>query len=332
MNKPLAFVTRKLPEPAIKKLAEYASVEAWPGELPPPYEVLLEKVAQVDGLLTLLTDPIDANLIAHAGPNLKVIAQYAVGFDNIDIKAATAKGIPVSNTPGVLTESTADFTWALMMAAARRVSEGDREVHDGIWRTWGPNVLTGYDIFGATLEIVGFGRIGKAVARRAKGFNMRVLYYDPQCEPDSEIGAECVNLDELLAESDFVTLHTYLSKETYHLMGRMQFEKMKRSAVLVNTSRGPVVDPEALAWALSKGIIAAAALDVTEPEPIPTDSPLLKLNNLIITPHIASAGKTTRLRMAEKAVENMIAGLKGNRLPDCANPEVYAAKGKTNPG
>ena len=326
MNKPSVFVTRKISDTALKNLEKQANVETWQDETPTPYDLLLEKVAQVDGILTLLTDRIDANLIRHAGSNLKVISQMAVGFDNIDAKAATKKGIAVGNTPGVLTETTADFTWALMMAAARRVSEGDREVRAGIWRAWGPDVLTGYDIYGATLGVIGFGRIGKAVARRAKGFNMRVLYHDPHCEPESEIEAECVGMDELLGQSDFVSLHTYLSKETYHLIGRAQFQKMKSTAVLINTARGPVVDPEALAWALRERVIAAAALDVTEPEPIPADSPLLKLDNLIITPHIASAGKATRLRMADMAVENLLAGLRGERLPNCANPEVYADK------
>jgi glyoxylate reductase len=326
MTRPAVFVTRKIAESTLKRLAQEVDVETWSEETPPPYALLLEKAAQVDGILTLLTDRIDANLIAHAGPNLKVISQLAVGFDNIDAKAAAAKGIPVGNTPGVLTETTADFTWALMMAAARRVSEGDREVHSGIWRTWGPDVLTGYDVYGATLGIVGFGRIGKAMAHRAKGFSMRVLYHDPHCEPDDELGAECVGMDELLAQSDFVTLHTYLSPDTYHLIGREQLQKMKPGAILVNTSRGPVIDPAALFWALSQRVIAAAALDVTEPEPVANDSPLLTLDNLIITPHIASASKATRLRMAEMAVDNLLAGVKGQRLPNCANPEVYSGK------
>jgi glyoxylate reductase len=325
MAKPTIFITRKIAESAINKLEAQADVEIWQEDTPPPYELLLQKAATVDGILTMLTDRIDANLIEHAGPNLKVISQLAVGFDNIDVKAATAKGIPVSNTPGVLTETTADFTWALMMAAARRVAEGDREVHAGLWRAWGPDVLTGYDLYGATLGIIGFGRIGKAVARRAAGFNMRVLYNDPECEPESNIEAECVGLDELLKQSDYVSLHTYLSKDTYHLIGREQLQKMKPTAVLVNTARGPVVDQEALAWALSEGIIAAAALDVTEPEPIPNDSPLLKLNNLVITPHIASASKATRQLMAEMTVENLLAGISGKKLPNCANPDVYRA-------
>lgn len=324
MPKPTVFVTRKIAAEALDRLTAHAQVETWEQEDPPPQDVLLEKAARVEGLLTLLTDKIDAVLIDSA-PNLKVISQMAVGFDNIDIAAATRKGIPVGNTPGVLTETTADFAWALMMAAARRVVEADKEVHEGIWRAWGPDVLTGYDVYGATLGIIGFGRIGQAMARRARGFNMRILYNDPHCghEAGVETGAECVSLDELLAQSDFVTLHTYLSDETYHLIGREEFAKMKPTAVLVNTARGPVVDPDALNWALRSGKIAAAALDVTEPEPIPRDSPLLSLKNIVIAPHIASASKATRLRMAQMAVDNLLAGLQGERLPNCANPQVY---------
>lgn len=318
------FVTRMIPQPALDRLKEKAQVEVWQQEDPPPYELLLEKAARVDGMLTLLTDKIDSRLIESAGPRLKVISQMAVGFDNIDVAAATRKGIPVGNTPGVLTETTADFSWALLMAAARRVVEGDKEVRQGIWRAWGPDVLTGYDIYGATLGIVGFGRIGQAMARRARGFDMKILYHDPNCgeEAGAALGAECASMDDLLARSDFVTLHTYLSKETYHLIGREELKKMKPTVILVNTSRGPVVDPDALAWALENNIIAAAALDVTEPEPIPRDSPLLKLENIIICPHIASASKATRLRMAHMAVDNLIAGLEGKKLPNCANPEV----------
>ncbi len=332
MTKPSIFVTRAIPKAAADQLARMAQeagwqVETWPEEAPPPYEVLREKAAQAEGLLTLLTDKIDAPLL-EASKNLKVVSQMAVGFDNIDAKTATARGIPVGNTPGVLTETTADFAWALMMAAARRVVEGDKEVRAGIWRAWGPEVLSGVDIYGATLGIVGFGRIGQAMARRAKGFGMRILYADPHCgqEAGIELGAECASLKDLLAESDFVSLHTYLSKETYHLMGREQFQQMKPSAVLVNTARGPVVDPDALAWALQNKVIAAAALDVTEPEPIPQDSPLLKLDNIIITPHIASASQATRLKMAQMAVDNLAAGMRGEQLPNCANPEVFQGK------
>jgi glyoxylate reductase len=322
MPEPKVFITRKIAGSALKKLEGQAQVEIWQSEDAPPYELLREKAAQVDGLLTLLTDKIDASLIQSAGPQLKVISQMAVGFDNIDVAAATQKGVLVGNTPGVLTETTADFTWALLMAAARRVVEADKEVRDGIWRAWGPDVLTGYDVYGATLGIVGFGRIGQAVARRAKGFGMTILYHDPNCgeAAGAELGAECVSLDDLLARADFVTMHVYLSKETYHMIGREQLRRMKPSAVLVNTARGPVVDPEALAWALQNSVIAYAALDVTEPEPIPRESPLLKLANIIINPHIASASKATRERMAHIAVDNLLAGLRGEPLPHCVNP------------
>ena len=325
MSQPTVFVTRKIAASALRRLEEQAAVEVWEEETPPPYDLLLQKAAQVDGLLTLLTDRIDAALIEQAGPQLKVISQMAVGFDNIDAKAAGRKGIPIGNTPGVLTETTADFTWALLMAAARRVVEADKEVRAGTWRPWGPDVLTGYDISGATIGIIGFGRIGQAVARRAKGFGMRILYNDPNCgeAAGAELEAECVSLDDLLGRSDFVTLHVYYSKETHHLISREQLRKMKPEAVLINTARGPVVDNEALNWALRSGEIALAALDVTEPEPIPNDSPLLELENVIITPHIASASKATRERMANIAVDNLLAGLRGEKLPHCANPEVY---------
>ena len=325
MSKPRVFVTRAIPKPAAERITDAAEVEIWEHENSPSYEVILEKAQESQGLFTLLTDRIDAALIQKLPKDFKVISQMAVGFDNIDIQAATQAHIPVGNTPGVLTETTADFSWALLMAAARRVVEGDREVHEGIWRAWGPDVLTGVDVYGATLGIVGFGRIGQAMARRARGFNMRVLYYDPkhQVGAEEDLGAIFSNLDDLLAQSDFITLHPYLSEESYHMIGKKQFEQMKRSAILVNTSRGPVVDPDGLEWALKNGIIAAAALDVTEPEPIPPDSPLLKEKNLIITPHIASASKATRLKMAQMAVDNLLAGLNGKKLPNCANPEVY---------
>lgn len=325
MPTPTVFVTRKIAPAALTALEGKAQVEVWQEETPPPYDVLCQKARQVDGLLTLLTDRIDAALIAQAGEKLKVISQMAVGFDNIDVQAASQKGIPVGNTPGILTETTADFTWALLMAAARRVVEGNNEVREGTWRPWGPDVLTGVDLYHATLGIIGFGRIGQAVARRARGFEMQVLFTDPNCAPEAgdDLAAECVSQEELLQRSDFVTLHTYLSKETHHLIGREQLQQMKREAILINTARGPIVDPTALAWALENSVIAGAALDVTEPEPIPQDSPLLKLPNIIITPHIASASKTTRLRMAQMAVENLLAGIQGQRLPNCANPQVY---------
>jgi glyoxylate reductase len=325
MSQPKVFVTRRLPDGGLERLRLLAEVEVWPERLPPPYELLLEKVKHIDGLLCLLTDRIDRQLI-EAGASLKVISQMAVGYDNIDIPVATARRIPVGNTPDVLTDATADFAWALLMAAARRVVEADKYTRAGYWQTWEPDLLLGSSIAGATLGIVGFGRIGQAVARRASGFNMRVLYFSRHRrdrELEQSIGAEPAEFDALLIESDFVTIHTSLSEDTYYLFSDRQFELMKPEAILINTARGGVVDPEALYRALSGGKIAGAALDVTEPEPIPLNSPLLTLNNLIVSPHIGSASRQTRLQMAIMAASNLAAGLKGERLPYCVNPEVY---------
>lgn len=325
MKKPRVWVTRRIPQRGLDLISPYAEVDLWEGELPPPYDVILEKVRGIEGLLCLLTDRIDERVMDTAGPSLRVISQFAVGYDNIDISAATARKIPVGNTPGVLTDATADFTWALLMAAARRVIEGDRYVRSGQWRTWGPTFLLGADIAHSTLGIIGFGRIGQAVARRARGFEMRVLYFDPQRHPalEKEIGASYAILEEVLHEADFISIHTPLTPETYHLISDAQFALMKSGAILINTARGSIVDPQALYRALSTHRIAAAALDVTEPEPIPPDSPLLSLENLLITPHIASASIHSRTRMAEMAAENLLAGLRGERLPNCVNPEVY---------
>jgi glyoxylate reductase len=271
----------------------------------------------------LLTDKIDGQLM-DKGPKLKVISNCAVGFDNIDIDAATKRGIVVGNTPGVLTETTADFAFALMMAAARRVAEGDRNVRAGKWKTWGPMILLGQDVFGSTLGIIGMGRIGAAVARRAKGFGMKIMYYDVIRQPQTEreLGLEYVEMGKVLAESDFITLHTILSPQTHHLIGPEQFKRMKRNCILINTSRGPIVDNMALYEALRDGTIAYAALDVTEPEPIPIDHPLLTLDNIVIAPHIASASVATRTKMGLMAADNLIAGLKGEMLPNPVNPEV----------
>ncbi len=324
MSNPKIFVTRRLPEPAQSHLVEATDAEIWQEELPPSRKVLLEKVAGKDGLLCLLTDPVDAAVMDAAGEQLKVISNCAVGVDNIDLEAATHRGIPVGNTPGILTETTADFAFALLMAAARRVVEADRYVRAGKWKTWGLTTLLGQDIAGSTLGLVGFGRIGQAVARRAAGFGMRVLYADPGHKPAADSPpAQKVDLDTLLAESDFVSLHTPLTDSTYHLIGKDAFARMKPSAILINTARGGVVDPEALYTALSNGQIAAAALDVTEPEPVPPDDPLLTLDNLILAPHIASASRETRGKMAQMAVDNLLAGLAGEPLPNCVNPEVY---------
>lgn len=323
-SKPRVFVTRHIPDTGLAQLFDVAEAEVWGEQMPPPKAVIMEKVADCHGLLSLLTDNIDAEVIA-AAPHLKVISNYAVGFNNIDIEAANARNIPVGNTPDVLTETTADMAWALMMAIARRVVEGDRYVREQRWRTWEPELLLGHDLHGATLGIIGFGRIGQAVARRAKGFEMQVLYYDAVRNEQAEaaLGARFVPLEELLRTADFVTLHCPLVPETHHLIGARELVLMGPHSFLINTARGPVVDEAALYLALKAGDIHGAAVDVSEEEPIPHDSPLLSLPNFIITPHIASASHTTRRKMAEIAVANLIAGLRGERLPHCVNPEVY---------
>jgi glyoxylate reductase len=327
MSKPKVFVTRAIPEKGFEILRDFCEVDLWPDELPPARNELLQHVRGVDGLLSLLTDKVDGEVMDEAGPQLKVISNHAVGFDNIDVQAATARKIPVGNTPDVLTDATADFAFALMMAVARRIPEAERYVHDGKWKTWGPMILLGVDLKGATLGLVGFGRIGKAMARRATGFDMRVIYYDPgEKKVDSDSNATRVDFETLLKESDFISLHTPLTSDTRHLIDSEALSKMKPHAVLVNTARGPVVDMDALCVALKENRIFGAGLDVTEPEPLPTDSPLLGLNNIVIAPHIASASKTTREKMSWMAAQNLIAGLKGERLPNCVNPQVYSQK------
>jgi glyoxylate reductase len=319
------FLTRQLPEVDLSSLYEIADVEIWQERQPPSDRILLEKVRQVDGLLCLLTDRVDEGLIQSA-INLKVISQMAVGYDNIDVKAATAKKIPVGNTPGVLTDATADLTFALLMAAARRIVEADKFVRSQQWQTWEPTLLLGADFVGSTLGIIGFGRIGRAVARRAKGFDLNIIYYSKhRCDRAVEeaTGSKYVDLNILLQQADFISLHTPLSEETRNLIDAKELALMKRSAVLVNTARGEIVNPDALYLALSSQQIAAAALDVTYVEPIPSDSPLLNLDNIIITPHIGSASLKTRTKMAKMAVENLIAGLIGKELPNCVNPEIY---------
>ncbi len=326
-RRPRVFVARVIPEEGLAPIREACEATVWRDELPPPRDELLTGVEGCDGILTLLTDRVDAELLDRAGPQLRVVSNYAVGFDNVSIGDATARGIAVGNTPGVLTETTADLAFALLMAAARRLPEGDRYVRAGRWRTWGPLLLLGPDVHGATLGIVGFGRIGQAMARRAVGFGMTVLYHDVVRQPpeaETALGATFMPLEELLARSDFVSLHTNLTPETRHLVNAERLAMMKPTAVLVNTSRGPVVDQHALFEALRDGTIAAAALDVTDPEPIAPDDPLLALDNCLVVPHIASASRATRAKMAEMAAANLLAGVRGERLPTCVNPEVYA--------
>ncbi|MHB1131712.1 MAG: 2-hydroxyacid dehydrogenase [Chloroflexota bacterium] len=323
MARPKVFVTRRIPEEGIRMLAEQCEVDVWQGELPPPRADLLARCQDKDAVLSLLTDKIDAEFLDNA-PNLKIAANLAVGFDNIDVPECSRRGVAASNTPAVLNDTTADFAWALLMASARRIVEGVDYVRASKWQTWGPMLLMGQDIHHATLGLVGLGRIGIAVAKRAQGFDMRVLYYDVVRREDveRELGLEFVDLDTLLSQADFVSVHTPLTKETHHLLSTEQFAKMKRSAVVVNTARGPVIDPKALYTALKEGQIWAAGLDVTEPEPIPMDDPLLTLPNCIVVPHIASASIATRTQMAKLAAENILAVLNGKPGPTLLNPEV----------
>jgi glyoxylate reductase len=324
MPKPKIYVTRELPERGLKIIKEHFDSEAWPEYAPPPKEVIMEKVRDVDALASFLSDKIDAEVFDVA-PKLKIVAQMAVGFDNIDVKEATRRGIYVTNTPGVLTETTADFAWTLLMAVARRVVEADRYVHNGNWKVgWHPSMLSGRDVYGATIGIVGAGRIGSAVARRARGFNMKIIYYDVVARPEleKELGAKRMDLQTLLRESDFVSVHVPLIKPTYHLINAEKLKMMKKTAYLLNNSRGPVVDEKALYKALTEGWIAGAALDVFEHEPTPVDNPLLKLDNVVVAPHISSSSHETRSRMAEMVAENLIAFFEGRIPPDLVNREV----------
>jgi glyoxylate reductase len=298
------FVTRRLPGTALDRLAAEHDVEVWPEPGPPQRDTLAGREA----LLTMVVDPVDARVI-DASADLVAIANYGVGTDNVDLDAATERGIPVGNTPDVLTETTADLAFALMLAAARRIVDGDRFVREGRWVEWKPDLFLGHDIHGATLGIVGYGRIGKAVARRATGFGMTVLHGMP--------------LHELLPRCDFVSLHAPLKDGTRGLIGAPELELMKPTAILVNTARGPLVDTQALEHALKEGQIAAAALDVTDPEPLPADHPLLTAPNLVVVPHIGSGSHRTREAMADMAVDNLLHALAGKRMPHCANPQVY---------
>jgi glyoxylate reductase len=306
------FVTRRLPGDALERVAAEHQLEVWEGRLQPSHAKLLEKARDAEGLLCLLTDRIDRDVIARC-EKLEVISNYAVGVDNVDVDAATERGIPVGFTPDVLTEATADATFALLLAAARRVVEGDDIVRAGRWLTWEPTLLLGHDVHAKTLGIVGMGRIGKAVARRAEGFGMEVL---------SRSSSSGVPLDELLERSDFVSLHAPLTDETRGMIDEEQLKQMKSTAILINTSRGALIDSGALTRALERGWIAGAALDVADPEPIPKGHPLLDAPNLILNPHTASASIEARTAMANLAVDNLLAGLAGQPMPQCVNPQA----------
>jgi len=331
MAKPKVFVTREMPERGLRIIQERFDAEVWRDYAPPPKKTIIEKAANVDGLATLLSDEIDAEVF-DAAPKLKIVAQMAVGFDNIDIGEATKRGIYVTNTPGVLTETTADFAWALLMAVARRIVEADKYVRTGEWKVgWHPMMMQGRDVYGATLGIVGLGRIGCAIAKRAKGFDMKVLYHDVVRRPDfeKEYNIQFTEVDTLFKTADFVTINVPLTKETYHLVDEIKLRKMKKTAYLVNNARGPIVDEKALYKALKEGWIAGAALDVFEQEPTPKENPLLKLDNVVVAPHISSASYETRSRMAEMVAENLDAFFEGKTPPNLVNPEVLKTKRKS---
>ncbi len=302
------FVTRRLPGPALDRLATRHEVEVWPERLPPSRAELIAHAADAEGLLTLLTDKVDAALLERC-PRVRAISNYAVGYDNIDLAAAAARDIPVGNTPDVLTDATADLTFTLLLAAARKLPQAIADVRDGDWVTWEPGRYLGAAVNGATLGIVGLGRIGRAVARRAEGFEMTVLHTG-----GGGSGAG-MSLETLLDRSDFVSLHCPLTPATYHLIDGAALARMKPTAILINTARGPIVDQSALRAALISGEISGAALDVTDPEPLPAGDPLLEAPNLIVAPHIGSATRVAREQMAALAVDNLLAGLDGLPMP-----------------
>lgn len=325
------LVTRKLPAPVMDRLAGRSVLTLHDGPGAMPREELLAHAAGKVGAITLLTDRVDDEFLDAAGDQLVIVANFAVGFDNIDVPACTARGVLASNTPEVLTETTADAAWALLMAAARRIAEGDRFLRTRTPWIWGPEMMLGQDVHHKTLGIVGFGRIGHALARRAKGFGMHVIYHDvyrPPPELERELGAEYRDLDALLAEADFVSLHVNLSPETHHLIAEERLRRMKPTAVLVNTSRGPVVDEAALAKALRDGEIFAAGLDVFEREP-EVHPDLLELENVVVIPHLGSATVDTRLAMGMLAVENLIAALEGRRPPTLIDPQAWDRRRST---
>jgi lactate dehydrogenase-like 2-hydroxyacid dehydrogenase len=321
--KPQVFVSRIFPKTGLEQVRRACRADVWPEEVPPARERLIELVRGVDGLLCMLSDPVDEQVIAAAGPSLKVISTYAVGFDNIDVSAATARGIAVGHTPGVLTETTADLALALILGAARRIVEGADFARAGKWKTWGPTLLLGRDVHRATLGILGLGRIGRAVARRARGFEMEVIFHDPSTGAAEVDSARSVSFDELLARADFLSLHVPLTDQTRGLFDAAVLARMKPTAALINTARGQIVDHDALGDALESGRLGYAALDVTDPEPLPPEHRLYSLDNCLIIPHLGSASVQTRSKMAEMAAANLLAGLRGERPPHCVNPEVF---------
>lgn len=317
MSKPKVVVTRRVPAAGLARVREDCDVRLWDSDEPIPRATLLEWVAGIDGLYCLLTERINDELLDAAGPSLRVVSTMSVGYDHVDVPACLRRNVAVGNTPGVLTGTTADLTMALLLTTARRIPESIDAIRRGEWTTWKPEWMAGFDVFGSTVGIVGLGRIGAAVAKRLTGFDCRILYHDIQPVPHiaDPLGATFVDMDTLLAESDFITLHTQLTDQTRNFFNAEAFRKMKKTAILINTSRGGVVDQEALYAALVNGDIAAAGLDVTLPEPLPPDHKLLQLPNCVVLPHIASASVATRSKMAVIAAENVIAGVYGRPLP-----------------
>src|SRR5579872_814865 len=329
-TKPKVFVTRRIPAAGLDRIQQQCDAEVWPEQLPPSYDLLRRKVADCDGLVSLLTDKIDAALL-NAAPRLKVVSNYAVGFNNIDVPAATARGVAVGNTPGVLTDATADMAFCLLIAAARRVVAGHQYAQAGQWKTWEPLGHLGQDLAGRTLGVVGMGRIGFALAKRCqRGWDMHILYHDMVRNElaEGELGARQVDLDTLLRDADFISVHTDLNDKTHGLFNLARFKQMKRTAVFVNTARGPIVVEKDLIEALRAGVIFAAGLDVTDPEPPAAGSPLFQVPNLVVAPHIASATVGTRNAMAEICANNLLAGLAGQGLPAWVNPEVEGKRRK----
>lgn len=317
MSRPKTLITRRIPNAGLELIQQETDARIWDSDEPIPRQTLLEWVQGIDGLYCLLTERIDDELLEAAGPSLKVVSTLSVGYDHIDVNACRKRNIAIGNTPGVLTETSADLTVGLLLTTARRIPESINAVRNGEWTTWKPEWMAGYDVYNSTVGIVGLGRIGAAVARRLRGFNCRILYNSPKPKPEiaEPIGAEFTDFPDLLAESDFISIHTALNPVTHHLFNADAFRKMKRTAILINTSRGGTVDQDALYEALASGEIAGAGLDVTTPEPLPTDHPLLTLPNCVILPHIASATYATRAKMAVLAAKNIIAGVKGEALP-----------------
>jgi len=327
VSKPRLFSTHALFEEPRRRLAENFEVEYWDRNERPPRPEVLKRVAGKDALICLLTEKVDRELLDAAGPNLRIVANVAVGYDNIDVPACTERSVAVTNTPGVLDETTADFTWTLLMGVARRLVEGDRLARSGAWRQWNLDQLCGTDVWGKTLGIIGFGRIGRAVARRAAGFRMRVIYNSTTCAPadvERELNAEYLPRDQVLEQADFLSLHVPLHADTRGLIGAAELAKMKRTAFLINTTRGPVVQEAALVAALEQGTIAGAALDVFEREPLISEG--LRRDNVVLAPHLGSASVETRTRMSMIAVENAIAFFSGKRPPTILNPEVLSHK------